>query len=92
MLVVPAALTGVALLGPRMLTEAEVRAQKSPPPAANIARHRPRPGSQPVRAPLPRPQLPSTNPVIGEWTTDVTRPSQHPHTEHEDSHVLDGGS
>ena len=62
MLVAAAVLAGVVLLGPRMLTEAEVKTRKSPPRREH---RRPSPpslaGRVPLRVPLPRslPRLPS---------------------------------
>ena len=62
MLVAAAVFVGMALLGPRMLTEAEVKTRKSPPlprtspPVTTVARRK-----SPLRVPPPRshPRLPS---------------------------------
>jgi hypothetical protein len=88
LLVAAAVFTGMALRGPRMLNEAEVKTQKSPPlprtspPVTTVARRK---GA--LRAPRSHPGLPSICSLVPP-TTVATSPSQGRPEGHVDSRLL----
>ena len=87
MLVAAAVFAGMALLGPRMLNEAEIKTQKTPPlprtspPVTTIARRK---GA--LRAPRSHPGLPSICSLVPP-TTVATSPSQWRPEGHVDSRL-----